>query len=352
MWGALNRPENLAEFMIKKRVTRSIDEQKKAKQWFRSLSSNKTSNVKDCVIRIGQKFSYFKHQPDSKFFHFELRHGSPFKRPPLHQVIMLDDLKIMYLPIAKNACSSLKRVVAELGGLHLNWTEDIHRKLDNENTGLLFFNRDDEDIRTALSQPGWLRFAIIRNPLDRLVSVYVEKFIINRLSPDVKITCDPVLMRTYQLGWLRHRDYERGVTFRSFVTDIISQSPDRLDPHWRPQSQYLKAYPFTHIYHIDNLDEVSRDLSDHTGKDVQIPRSNVSRNSDQSELHVENAADLLPRDLPCPERISVESFAHGQLRSQILSYFAEDFELFARAQSAAQEREPPGASEATIVPSC
>lgn len=283
--------------------------------------------MKDYVIRAAQKIFYLKRQPDEKFFHFESRHSSPFKRPPLHQVIMVDDFKIMYLPIGKNACSSLKRVVAELGGLNLDRSEDIHRKLDSENTGLMFFNRDDEDIRIALRQSGWMRFAIIRDPLERLVSAYVEKFVINRLSPDVRITCDPVLMRSHKLGWLRDSDYERGVTFEAFVKDLLSQSPDRLDPHWRPQSQYLKAYPFTHIYHIDDLDLVSRDLSDHTGKNVQIPRSNVSRNSDQTELHVENAAELLPRDLPSPECISVSSFVHGELRRRILSYFAEDLEL-------------------------
>lgn len=292
-------------------------------------SSNKAPRMKNYAIRAAQNFYYLRRQPDEKFFHFEIRHNSPFKRPPLHQTIMVDGVKIMYLPIAKNACSSLKRVVAELGGLHLDRSEDIHRKLDNENTGLMFFNRDDEDIRTALSQSGWMRFAIIRDPLERLVSAYVEKFVVNRLSPDVKITCDPVLMRIHKLGWLRDPDYERGVTFRSFVKDIISQPPDRLDPHWRPQSQYLKAYPFTHIYHIDDLDLVARDLSDHTGKDIHIPRSNVSRNSDQTELYVENAADLLPRDLPSPERISVSSFAHGKLRRRILAYFTEDLELVA-----------------------
>lgn len=246
---------------------------------------------------------------------------------------MLDGYKIMYLPIAKNACSSLKRVVAELGGLHLDRFEDIHRKLDNENTGLMFYNREDEDIITALGQPGWMRFVTIRDPLERLVSAYVEKFVINRLSPDVKITCDPVLMRRRKIGWLREPDYERGITFRSFVKDIVSQSPDRLDPHWRPQSLYVKAFPFTHIYDIDDLDMASRDLSDHTGKDIQIPRSNVSRNSDKNELEVENAADLLPRDLPSPDRISVSSFVHGKLRRQILSYFAEDLYLLAKARA-------------------
>jgi hypothetical protein len=38
---------------------------------------------------------------------------------------------------------------------------------------------------------------------------------------------------------------------------------------------------------------------------------------------------MLPRDLPNPNSISIESFLGGGLRNEILSYFSKDVELVA-----------------------
>src|SRR6056297_620687 len=289
--------------------------------------------MKKAVLRAAQRIAYFKKAPDEKFFHFELRHPSPYKRPPLHQVIMLDRHRLMYLPIAKNACTSLKRLTAELGGLTLKPKEDIHKRLDNTNTGLMFVNREDADIEHNLAQPGWMRFVVIREPLERLVSAYIEKFAVNRQQPGVKITCDPVLMRTFKAGWLREEDYERGITFRQFVSDILAQHPNRLDPHWRPQAQYLKNFPPTHVYRMHEMEKLARDLSEHIGQCVNVPHANMSRNSGVSDICITGAADMLPRDLPSPSELSVHSFITGDLRTQIEAYFAEDIALYSAACS-------------------
>lgn len=288
--------------------------------------------MKQHVKRIAQRIAFLRRQPQERYFHFEVRHESPFKRPPLHQTMMLDDLKIMYLPIAKNACSSMKRLVAELGGVRLEPKEDIHRKLDNDKTGLLFVNRSDDDIKKALSESDWMRFVVFRNPIDRLISAYIEKFVINRESPGVFITCDPVLMRTMKLGWLRKRDYRRGITFRAFVEDVLSQPPNMLDPHWRPQSEYLKLFPFTHIYDLKTLEGLSHDLEEHIGRTVEMPRLNAFRQSDTDKVYVKGAFDLLPKDLPRPECISEESFLDEDLKNRIAHYFSEDISIYNRIQ--------------------
>lgn len=280
--------------------------------------------------RVAQKIDFLRRKSEIMFPQPVGRHPSPFKHPPLDQTVMVDDLKIMYLPIAKNACSSMKRLVAELGGVSLASDEDIHQKLDRASTGLLFANRSDDDINHALSEPGWMRFVMFRNPIDRLISAYIEKFVVNREGSGVSITCDPVLMRTMKLGWLRKQDYRRGITFRSFVEDILSQPPNMLDPHWCPQSEYLKPFPYTHIYDLKALEDLARDLENHVGKKVEMPRLNTSRKSDADKIHVNGALDLLPKDLPSPESISEESFLDEELNNRILHYFADDIEIYNR----------------------
>ena len=253
---------------------------------------------------------------------------SPLKRPPTCQAMMLDDLRLIYLPIAKNACSSLKRMIAALGGLELKIGEDIHHKLDSESTGLQFEDRDDQDIRAALSDPDWMRFVVLRDPLDRLVSVYVEKFVLNRTDVGQVPTIGPAYQAVLSKDNITPEDYDRGITFREFAEFILSEEPDRLNGHWRPQSEYLGQIPFTHLYDVKRLDRLSDDLQAHIGRDVDLPRMNVSRDKSSHLVYHKWAPDARPADLPTPKKLSIDSFLPDGLRSRLEQYYATDLTLY------------------------
>ncbi|MGJ8602588.1 MAG: sulfotransferase family 2 domain-containing protein [Marivita sp.] len=249
---------------------------------------------------------------------------SPLKRPPICQAMMVDKHKLMYLPIAKNACSSLKRTVAMLGGLTLENGEDIHHKLDSERTGLQFEDRPDHEIRKALAAPDWMRFLIIREPLDRLVSVYVEKFVFNRNKADQVQTIGPAFQAILGKDTLTPEDFDRGLTFREFVEYILSECPERLNGHWRPQSEYLGHIPFTHVYDVKRLDLLAEDLRTHIGADIELPRMNVSRDKTKGQVYHKWAPDARPADLPTPKQLSIESFLPEDLFAQLTEYYATD----------------------------
>lgn len=142
-------------------------------------------------------------------------------RAPTSQAMLVDELNLVYLPIAKNACSSLKQLVAALGGVELGPDEDIHIKLDTNRTGLQFADRSEEDIRQALTAPDWMRFAVIRDPFDRLVSAYVEKFVLHRDEPRIEETVGPAYRAVFGHEDLTPGDMARGITFREFVEFIV-----------------------------------------------------------------------------------------------------------------------------------
>lgn len=264
-----------------------------------------------------------------RYYHFDEDHvASPFKRVPLRQAMMVDAHRLVYLPIAKNACSSLKTLVANLGGMELGPEQDIHGVLDHDPNRLVFLNRDDADIRAALSAPDWMRFCVLRHPLDRLVSVYVEKFVKNRHAPGMRITCDPVLLRSLNKWHLTEADYDRGITFRSFAQDLLSEPPQRLDPHWRPQSLFLNHIPHTHLYTVDMLGVLKSDLEGHIGAPVDLPHKNRVRMDKTGGLPGICVADALPGDLDAPEKIDMDRFMDAPLRAQLSEYFAQDLTLF------------------------
>jgi len=245
-------------------------------------------------------------------------------RSPTSQAMMVEDLRLVYLPLAKNACSSLKRMVASLGGVELEPGEDIHIKLDTNRTGLQFADRSEEDIRKALSGPDWMRFVVIRDPFDRLVSAYIEKFVLHRDVPRIEETVGPAYRSVFGREALTPEDFVRGITFRGFVTFILHEDPKTLDFHWQPQSEQLGNIAFTHVYDVKQLDDLAEDLRAHVGQDIALPRMNVSRDASGDPIVLAGACDLLPAELEEPSRISVDSFLPDDLHGLVAQYFAMD----------------------------
>ncbi|SHG90043.1 sulfotransferase family 2 domain-containing protein [Marivita hallyeonensis] len=264
-----------------------------------------------------------------RYYHFEDPPSTPrFKRFPLKQAMIADPVKVIYMPIAKNACSSLKTLMAKLGGLtEQRPGEDIHRLLDTETTDLLFLHRSEKDIMERLFDPLWMRFVVLRHPVDRLVSVYVEKFVKNRMVKEAGITIDPVMLRSLGVWDLTAADYERGITFRAFANDILRENPARLDPHWRPQSLQLKAIPFTHVYTTEHLAVLKSDLDVHVGQRIDLPHKNRARYA-SSDTARDCVADVLPSDLDDAQTLSPDAFLDDDLRQRLSVHFAQDILLY------------------------
>ncbi|MFA8387891.1 MAG: sulfotransferase family 2 domain-containing protein [Pelagibaca sp.] len=248
-------------------------------------------------------------------------------RAPTSQAMLVDDLRLVYLPIAKNACSSLKRLVAALGGVDLGPGEDIHIKLDTNRTGMQFADRSEKDIRKALSEPDWMRFVVIRDPFDRLVSAYIEKFVLHRTDPRIEDTVGPAYRTVFGRDELTPEDFERGISFRDFVDFILQQDPKDLDSHWQPQAEQLGHIAFTHVYEVGNLEALAADLQVHVGQEIDLPWMNASREDAKARVAVAGSCDLLPADLIDPARIDLDSFLPDDLRGRIAQYFAMDVTL-------------------------
>lgn len=246
---------------------------------------------------------------------------------------MVDKHKLIYHPIAKNACSSTKRLVAEMGGFKPEKGQDIHHALDSQNTGLQFKDRTADEVITALNDPSWMRFVIYRDPLDRLVSAYVEKFVQNRSCPSQREVNTGVIQAIFQKEEPTEEDFEHGVTFREFAEYILAENPNHLNSHWQPQTFYLGNIPFTHMYEIKALDRLEADLQEHVGKKVEIPRQNLSRGKQSEAEYLSIAPDLLPKDLGNAKNLSLDSFLAPDLLMRLTEYYAADISIYRLVQS-------------------
>lgn len=109
--------------------------------------------------------------PDAGVFYKRLVHGG---FAPNDLIDVLPQQRIIYVCVPKNASTRIKLTLSLLLGRNMRSESDVHRrKLSGlkspKRTGLVAFHRIATD-------PLALRFAFVRNPYERLVSCWLDKF--------------------------------------------------------------------------------------------------------------------------------------------------------------------------------
>lgn len=146
----------------------------------------------------------------------------------VHQ-IKLPEQKLIYIPIPKNACTSTKQVLHRIEfGREFDTTRpvndpyvDIHdyyKKRDGAFTGT-------EELNSATD---YNRFAIIRDPVERLISCYR-----NRVIDLGDLKNDPVSLQKYKLS--------EKPDLNTFVMNLkkYRKANKSIEHHSRPQSAFL-----------------------------------------------------------------------------------------------------------------
>ena len=226
------------------------------------------------------------------------------------------DVKVAFISINKNACTSLKWMMADLAGEnletfrvlwqpHVDDSEAVHdRTLWRESPWLDTLSLHERS--QIHPDHGWFIFAVVRDPRLRLFSAWQNKLLIE----------GPHSQRWRDEPWYpRHPLTQQSVVedFAAFVEALEQPGMQlrREDPHFRDQVELLAehAVPYTRIYEIGELGALISDLREH-----------LEREGRNGEL-------LLPRANPTPLHATGELFAGGVLE-QVERIYAADFERF------------------------
>jgi len=205
----------------------------------------------------------------------------------LSRTYLAPEIKVMFESLNKNACTSLKWMMADLAGEDLSTfvagakpyivdSEAVHnRELWQVSPKLDELSPEQR----AMINPehGWFIFAVVRDPRLRVFSAWQNKILIET----------PHSQRWSRESWYpRHSLTQEGVVedFAKFV-DFLEQSPEHqlraTDPHFRDQVELLAedVIPYTRIYEISEIGQLKDDLGAHLGSqgrpaDARIPRAN------------------------------------------------------------------------------
>lgn len=245
--------------------------------------------------------------------------------------------RVLYAPIPKNASTRLKRFIVSISAAPRRdelLRGDTNLLLDTTFTGLQVMDLSHAEIREAFTSSDYLRMAVVRDPVRRLVSAYWEKFVVNRKYAANRAHAEPVARSILKSqGGAVHRAEMKafgGPTFREFVNYVERTDPTTLDPHWRPQSHFLTGVDWTLVVGSENVERLEQELLRRCHKQVGPIEQIWNITGSGRGAFRSDAADLRPRQLARIGPIASESFVDAEARRAIHTVYQEDFDWYDR----------------------
>jgi hypothetical protein len=186
------------------------------------------------------------------------------------RLFVLPEWKLAYVSVPKNACTSIKWLIAELGGEDLealrrgglNFSPTLDGKIHNRERWQVVPTLDAVD-QTLWEQikhdDDWMVFGVLRDPRLRLFSAWQDKYLLRNPG--------------YWRSWVESErplptSFEQvAADFAEFCRAMAAdpRHPARRDGHFRSQTKALRTdvVPYRRLYDMSELGELMNDLNEH-----------------------------------------------------------------------------------------
>jgi len=170
----------------------------------------------------------------------------------------------------------------------------------------------DEELLRVLSDPSWKFGALVRHPLTRLLSAYLDKVKAGRE------------LERYPLKNRYPHSFERFVDYLEEAAKTMTPDLTPFDEHWRPQSGFclFRMLPRTFFDCIGKVDEPESlrkfymDMFGQAGLEWHESMRKRAQASGRNTLHSQSAASLLHKHV------------NERLAQRVRKLYAEDYERF------------------------
>ncbi len=196
----------------------------------------------------------------------------------LDTAVVLDELRLVYVPVPKAGSTTILWVLAELAGLTRQDFADsrkleVTRQLTVHDMSIWgpsrrLQSRSPREIESILFSDDWFRISAVRDPIHRLWSAWVSKVLMR----------DPRFVRTFgNEGWFPQQASSWAdvvESFCAFVRILPARPAEWHDPHWLPQVDLigLGDLEYAHVGRIEQLEDTFAILGDYLASgDISMP---------------------------------------------------------------------------------
>lgn len=214
---------------------------------------------------VANGIARYRHR-DAAAFYNELNSGG---YDPNVLIDALVQQKLIYIGVPKCASTSIKMILSMLARRRVVSCDRLHKRKYSGlrspfQIGVSTFHRLATDAAT-------LRFSFVRNPYERLVSAWADKFQ-NRTLVAGDPFIDRYLAHRKAIDALLPHGEHRTLSFADFVTYATATASLRVDPHWGLQDDIL-TMPCLALNHIGRVETFSSDIVqvlDHVHADQRL----------------------------------------------------------------------------------
>jgi tetratricopeptide (TPR) repeat protein len=245
------------------------------------------------------------------------------------------DKKLVYLSLPKNACTLLKATFV-MNTSHREAYLAAGRPIHEFCTTITKSPLPHETIMGE----DYFRFVVLRDPLKRVLSAYLDKFVRRRKARDRSLRVqqmNSIIRGAQDLAGLPF-DPVRSISFTEFVRYLAIADDTEFNMHWMPQSRSVGTdlSIYNHVGKMENLQHTLDLLETRFGfvheklnkQHMPVARRHVSKFSDNVELdepfnRLPQELDAYEQGLPKPER-----FFTPELQAILRQRYAADVMLY------------------------
>ena len=241
---------------------------------FAILATNIPVNI---TYHIDRAHAYLRNgtaryrDPDAWAFCNELNRDG--YNPNAHIDILVQQ-KLIYVNVPKCASTSIKMILSRLIGRRITSFDQLHKRRYSGlrspfQVGMSAFHR-------LATNSATLRFSFVRNPYERLVSAWADKFQDRYLVAGDFFIDEYLVHRKTIDSSLPHCEH-RTLTFADFVTYATATASLRVNAHWSLQDDILNM-PGLALDFVGRVETFTRDIGrvlDHVRADQRLRQAAV-----------------------------------------------------------------------------
>ena len=246
---------------------------------------------------------------------------------PEYTYLINHKYRLIYCPIPKIACSSFKKLI-----LQINEPENFSTIMTHihgshfhvyVNQAYSLFRYRAEEASQIWQNENYFKFVFVRNPWNRLVSAYLNKFMQTSPMPFTR----EVVQSVYEQQNLTP-DYERSITFKQFIHYLVITEDKLLNEHWKPQYLFLGNNKFDFIGKFENLTQDFQYIKQKLNLELDLEWANKTKKTENVDI-LENYADYYPDSLRQLKQMpNYKSFYTPDLVELVRERYRNDVEMF------------------------
>ncbi|HSE80804.1 MAG TPA: sulfotransferase family 2 domain-containing protein [Gaiellaceae bacterium] len=194
----------------------------------------------------------------------------PFAQHVELRTVVLRELRVLYLPIPKAGWTTVLWLLSELAGIPAETFE--HSTLPGVSPALTVHDMslwgpgrrladyEGEERERVLTEDGWLRFSVVRDPAPRLWSAWQSKLLLREPRFFTEYGEEPWFPR------VPHSPDDAVEDFRRFVAAVAAG--EAVDVHWAVQHDLVARLPLGHVGRLEALDETLALLKAHVPEEL------------------------------------------------------------------------------------